>query len=118
MNADRRMLGRVIVSLLVECHTIGLINDESHMTVTEALTHLQQAEYWQLKNQEKHEGKNASTDSQLRICRVALPALEAARHAWDQDDFTTVMTQVELAISTDGTVPKPIRKKGLRKSSR
>jgi len=105
------MVGRVCISLLHECNETGLISDESHVAVTDALKHLQQAEYWQLKNQERHEGKNASTDAQLAVCRVALPALEAAIQAWNQDDFTEVITQMNLAITTDGRKPRRSRKK-------
>lgn len=111
MNADRRMIGQVCIALLHECNEIGLIADASHVAVTDALKHLQQAEYWQLKNQERHEGKNATTDDQLAICRVALPALEAAITAWNQDDFGEVITQLSLAITTDGKRPRKSRRK-------
>ncbi|QKN87755.1 hypothetical protein IXEL_55 [Microbacterium phage Ixel] len=115
MNADRRQTGQVIIALLVECSQSGLISDESHLAATGALHSMQTAEYWQLRNQEKHEGKNASTDQQLRVCRVALPALEAAVKAWDSDDFEEVITQLTLAITTDGSELEKTRKKGLRK---
>lgn len=111
MNADRRMIGQVCIALLHECNETGLIADASHLAVTDALKHLQQAEYWQLKNQERHEGKNATTDDQLAICRVALPALEAAVKAWNQDDFDEVITQLSLAITTDGKPPRKSRRK-------
>lgn len=114
MNADRRMIGQVCISLLHECNEIGLIADASHVAVTDALKHLQQAEYWQLKNQERHEGKNASTDAQLAVCRVALPALEAAVAAWNKDDFSEVIDQLNVAITTDGKKPRKSRKKSSR----
>lgn len=105
------MMGQVCIALLHECNEIGLIADASHVAVTDALKHMQQAEYWQLKNQERHEGKNASTDTQLAICRVALPALEAALKAWNSDDFAEVIIQLNLAITTDGKRPRRARKK-------
>lgn len=115
MNADRRQIGRVCIALLMECNHNGLIADESHVAISESLVHMQTAEYWQLKNQEKFEGKNVSTDKQLAVCRVALPALEAALKAWNRDDFEETIKQVHLAITTDGTGAKKTRKKGLRK---
>ncbi|QWS69722.1 hypothetical protein SEA_WILLIAMSTRONG_55 [Microbacterium phage WilliamStrong] len=109
MNADRRHLGHVCLALLVECNHIGEISDSSHTKLTEALKHMQAQEYWQLKNQERHEGKNASTDTQLAICRAALPALEAAAAALAEDDFTEVIRHLTTAITTDGSTPKKRR---------
>lgn len=110
MNADRRHLGHVCIALLMECNHIGEIADASHTKLSEALKHMQAQEYWQLKNQERHEGKNASTDTQLAICRLALPALEAAAKALAEDDFTEVIRHLTTAITTDGTVPKNKRR--------
>lgn len=109
MNADRRVAGKVLIELLTEGHTNGEISDQAHEVVGETLGHLQKAEYHQLKAQEKFEGSNASTDKQIAICRVALPALEAALHAYNSDDFMECVIQVKLAIETDGTVPKARR---------
>lgn len=114
MNTDRRKACEVTIALLVECHHIGLISDESHLAITDTLKHLQQQEFWQLRNQEKHEGKNASTDTQLAICRVALPALDAAIVAWNADDFEEVIRQLTLAASTNGKAPEKTSRKGLR----
>ena len=105
MNKDRRHAAQLAIELLKECSAVGLISDDSHVAVTDTLKHLQQAEYWQLRGQEKHAGKNPSTDSQIAICRVALPALEAAVTAWETDDFDAVIDQLTLAVTTDGTVP-------------
>jgi hypothetical protein len=116
VNTDRRQACEVTIALLVECHHVGLISDESHVAVTNMLHHLQRQEFWQLKNQEKHEGKNASTDTQLAICRVALPALDAAIKAWDNDDFDEVIRQLSLASTTDGSTPKKTSGRGLRKA--
>lgn len=112
MNADRRLTARVCVALLEECNQTGLISDESHDVISEAIKVLNTAEYWQIRNQERHEGRNASTDTQLAICRVAAPALEAALAAWNRDDFTEVIKQLTIAITTDGKPPaKPRRRK-------
>lgn len=106
MNADRRVAGQVVIELLNEGSINGEISDEAHAVIGETLAHLQKSEYHQLRTQEKHEGKNTSTDKQIAICRVALPALEAAMHAYNSDDFQECVIQVKLAIETDGTVPK------------
>lgn len=109
MNADRRITGRVLLELLNEGSVNGEVSDQAHEVIGEALVSLQKSEYHQLRSQEKHEGKNASTDKQIAICRVALPALEEAVHAYNRDDWDTIVSKVKLAIDTDGTVPKPKR---------
>ena len=111
MNATRRLLGAAVVSLLIECNESGTISDESHLAATNAIKHLKAEEGYQLRAQEKHAGKNESTDKQIAICSVALPALEAAWDAWNNDDFDTVITNVRIAIETDGTVPKERKKR-------
>ncbi|QWY84501.1 hypothetical protein SEA_CAPTAINREX_56 [Microbacterium phage CaptainRex] len=110
MNADRRIAGKVVIELLNEGSINGEISDQAHAVIGETLAHMQKQEYHQLRAQEKFEGKNASTDKQIAICRVALPALETALHAYNSDDFQECITGVKLAIETDGTVPKPKRK--------
>ena len=86
------------------------MTDRAHKALTEALVHLQRAEYWQLKNQERHAGKNAATDTQIAICRVALPAIESAVEALVAEDYGRVVKQLRLAITTNGEVKKPRRK--------
>ncbi len=100
------MTGKVLVELLNEGSINGEISDQAHEVIGETLAGMRLAEYHQLRTQEKHEGKNPSTDKQVAICRVALPALKAAVHAYNSDDFQACVTQVKLAIETDGTVPK------------
>lgn len=109
MNAQRRVSGSLLIALLLECNDSGTISDENHLTATDALKSMQQDERWQLNAQEKHAGKNDSTDKQIAVCNVALPALTEAIDAWNEDDFVTVIEKVKLAIETDGTVPKPTR---------
>lgn len=116
MNADRRVVARVCIELLKECDAIGLIRDESHLMLVESISHLKAQEYWQLKNQEKHEGKNVATDLQLSISRVALPALEAASAALEADDYTEVIYQLHLAVTTDGKAPTAASRNDLRKA--
>lgn len=111
MNTDRRQTAQVCVALLRECARGGEIDDESHVALVDAVKHLQNQEFWQLQRQERHEGKNASTDQQLAICRIALPALEEAVQALNRDDFDTVIAKLELAATTDGTAPRRRRKK-------
>lgn len=111
MNATRRLFGATVISLLLECNESGSISDENHLTATNAISHMRQEEAYQLRAQEKHAGKNDSTDKQIAICRVALPALEAAWDAWNRDDFNKVIDHIRAAIETDGTAPKRQRRK-------
>jgi hypothetical protein len=106
----------MVIELLKECSLSGEISTPSHRAVTEALQVIRQQEYWQLQNQSKHAGKNATTDKQIAICWVALPALEAAEAAWLEDDFDGVIEQLTLAVTTEGETPKKTSKKGLVKS--
>lgn len=115
MNVDRRATALVCIALLHECSEIGLISDASHVALTDTVKSMQQAEYWQLRNQEKHAGKNEPTDKQIAICKVALPALEAAVKALSEDDFMEVLDQLTLAVTTDGTPQRTTPKKDLRK---
>lgn len=110
MNGDRRHIGKVCVALLHEGHANEIIHDSSHVALVEAVKHLQNQEFWQLKTQSKHEGKNASTDTQLAICKIALPALELAVAALETDDYAAAITHITLAIETDGTVPAKTRR--------
>lgn len=111
MNADRRIAGKVLIALLTEGAEAGEVSDETHEVIGETLAHLERTEYHQLRTQEKHEGKNTSTDKQIAICRVAMPALASATAAYNTDDFIGVVRYVKLAIETDGTVPKARRKR-------
>ena len=92
------------------------MTEASHVTLTESIKHLQAQEYWQVKNQERHEGSNPSTDKQLAICRAALPALELAAEALEQEDYNTVIDQLLLAITTEGEVAAKRSKKDLVKA--
>lgn len=91
------------------------MSEASHVALTAAVKHLQFQEYWQIKNQEKHAGSNPSTDKQISISRVALPALELAVEALVNEDYNTVLDQLVLASTTDGEVAKKTSKKNLRR---
>lgn len=109
MNASRRQTGHITIALLLECANSGTIGDEAHLAITDTLVHLQREEFHQLRAQEKYEHTSASNATQVAICRVALPALEAAVDAWNKDDFDTVIEQLKVAIEADGKA-KPARK--------
>lgn len=111
MNGDRRLIGKVIIALLNEGSVTGEISDDTHEVLGETLTELHKSEYHQLRAQEKHEGKNASTDKQIAICRVAMPALESAVYSYNNDDFVGIVEYLKVAITTDGTPPKARRQK-------
>ena len=116
MNADRRQLGKVVVALLNEANAVGEISDKTHEVLGETLTHLHRQEHHQLRAQEKYAGSNASTDKQIAICQVALPALDQAVECYDQDDFAGVIQHVALAVDTDGTPPRKERANRARKA--
>lgn len=116
MNADRRQLGKVVIALLEEANTVGEISDKTHTVLGETLTHLHRQEHHQLRAQEKYEGNNASTDKQIAICRVALPALDSAVGCHDMDDYVGVIKYLEVAIETDGTPPRQARAARARKA--
>lgn len=109
MNGDRRHTAAVCADLIKECLEIGEITETSHATLTEAIKSMTSAEFWQLKNQERHAGKNAATDKQIAICRVALPALEEAGKALAAGDMRKVIRKLDLARTTDGTDKKGVR---------
>lgn len=106
MNQDRRHLAKVCIALVKECSDIGEMSNESHDVLSDSLKQLTSAEYWQLRNQERHEGKNAATDKQIAICRVALPALEQAVKALKASDYNKVIARLQKAVDTDGTAPR------------
>ena len=109
MNASRRQTGSITIALLLECSHSGTIGDEAHLAITDTLVHLHREEFHQLRAQEKYEHTSPSNATQVAICRVALPALEAAVDAWNRDDFETVIEQLKVAIEADGKA-KPARK--------
>lgn len=118
MNADRRLTARICVELIQESAEVGEMSERAHQALSEAIKHLQAQEFWQLKNQERHAGSNPSTDKQLAICRIALPALELAAEALVQEDYSTVIDQLTLAMNTDGAELEKSSKKGLAKARR
>lgn len=117
MNKDRRATAQVCIELIKECAEVGEMSEASHAALKEAIKTMQSAEYWSLRNQSKHEGKNESTDAGIRISRVALPALEAATVALSEDNYDVVVEQLYLAVTTDGTTPQTRVKKSLRRKS-
>ncbi len=105
MNNDRRITARVIIELLKECSMIGEMQQASYDMISEALESMRVTEYYQHKRQLKYAGKNESTDTQIRICEVALPALEKAQKALEKDDFDQVVTLLQKAVDADGAKP-------------
>jgi hypothetical protein len=110
VNGDRRATGQVCIELIKECAEIGEMSEASHTALTNALRSMVQAEYWSLRNQLPHLGKNPSTDQGIAVSQVALPALEAASAALAADDYDTLVDQLQLAITTDGAKPKRKKK--------
>lgn len=111
MNKDRRGQAQLCIELMKECNEWGEISDSSYEALVASVKSMKSAEWWSLKQQMPHEGKNTSTDDQIAISRVALPALEAALEALEKEDFNMAIDQLTLAVTTDGTVPQKRSKK-------
>lgn len=106
MNKDRRVTAQVCIELLKECSEFGEMTEASYQALNEAIAVMKAAEYWSLRNQERHAGKNEATDLSIAVSRVALPALEKALAALQAEDYDTVITQLTVATTTDGTAPR------------
>lgn len=117
MNEDRRQTGHMLVALLLE-NDGGMISDETHVTLTNVLHHLQRKEFHQLRTQEKYDGTSASNTKQVAICRIALGALDKAVKAWDNDEHAVVISSVLLAVETDGTAPATPKARRTRRKAR
>jgi len=89
-----------------ECAETGWISEASHVALLGAVAAMKSAEYWSLRNQSRHEGRNATTDEQIAVSRVALPALELAHIALAEEDYDMAIDQLTLAITTDGRKSK------------
>lgn len=115
MNKDRRATAQVCVELIKECAAVGEMSEASHVALADALKTMQAGEYWSLRNMSKHAGRNESTDAQIAVSEVALPAIEEAVVALEAEDYNTVIDLLSLAITTEG---KKTSKKGLRKKAK
>jgi hypothetical protein len=105
LNVDRRGQAQLCIELMKECNTWGEISQASYDALVASVTAMKNAEYWSLRRQEPHAGKNESTDKQIAVSRVALPALEAALEALKTDDFNMAIEQLTLAVTTEGEAP-------------
>ena len=118
MNVERRALGQVCIELMKECAEWGEMSQASYDTLKTALDTMRQAEYWSLKNQSRHAGKNALTDKSISISEIALPALDSAVLSLAAEDYNAVIDHITLAITTDGEKEEKTSAKGLPKKSR
>ena len=101
MNKDRRATIQVCIELIRECAEIGEMSEASHTALGNALQQMVAGEYWSLRNMSKHEGKNESTDQQIAIAKVALPALEGAVQALAEEDYDKVLRLLRRAVKED-----------------
>jgi len=95
----------VCIQLVAEGAARGELSDDAHEVLEKAVKAMRQAESWSLRNQERHAGKNQTTDTSIAISRVALPALERADAALAVGDYGQVIRQLNIAATTDGQKP-------------
>lgn len=117
MNAGRRATIRVCVALIDECLSTGEISEEAYSALGDVAKHMQQEEYWSLRNMSKHADRNDSTARQVAIAELALPRLEAAVDAWKGMDLE-LMKECVIAAAQAIAPPKKKSKSGLRSSKK
>lgn len=98
----------VLVELLEAYQEIGVISQQTYDVLGDAAKLMQKEEYWSLRNMSKHVDKNDSTRTQVAIAEVALPLLEKAVQAWEDEDFQGMATCLQNAADAQ---PKTVRKK-------
>ena len=114
MNSERRHLAHVCIQLVKVGSLREEISDEAHDALVAAVKAMRQAETWSLRNQERHEGKNKTTDTSIAVSRVALPALERADSALAEGDYLQVIKQLRIAATTDGSEPVPKKRRRVK----
>lgn len=108
MNAGRRTMIKVCVDLIELCLENGVMNESTYVALGEAAALMKKEEYWSLRNMSKHADKNDSTARQVAISELALPLLEKAVLAWQEEDLQDMATHLRNAGEAE---PKPTGKK-------
>lgn len=108
MNAGRRAFIAVSLELIEHCLDKGSMTEDAYVALGDAVKLMQKEEYWSLRNMTKHVDKNDSTRTQVAIAEVALPMLEKAVKAWEDEDLQSMATYLRKAAEAQ---PRPVRKK-------
>ena len=116
MNAGRRAFIKLALELIEHCLDKGSMTEDGYVALGEAAKLMQKEEYWSLRNMTKHADKNDSTARQVAISEVALPALEAAVKAWEDEELEDMATHLRAAMNAEP--PKKRSRKNLGKSRR
>ena len=114
MNTERRHLATLCIHLIEVGSRRGELSDSAHASLVAAVKSMRQTESWSLRNQERHEGKNKTTDTSIAVSRVALPALERADSALAEGDYLQVIKQLRIAATTDGSEPVPKKRRRVK----
>lgn len=108
MNAGRRTTIKLCVELINLSVDSGSMTEDAYVALGDAAKLMQKEEYWSLRNMSKHVDKNDSTRTQVAIAEVALPLLEKAVQAWEDEDLQSMATHLQNAADAQ---PRPVRKK-------
>lgn len=93
------------------------MSEDTYVALGEAAKLMQKEEYWSLRNMSKHADKNDSTALQVAISEVALPLLEQAVKAWEDEDIHLMSELMDAAAKAE-PAPKKKSKKDLVKSKK
>lgn len=94
------------------------MSESVYQSLGEAAKLLQKEEYWSLRNMSKHADKNDSTARQVAISEIALPLLEKAVLAWQEEDLQDMATYLQQAGEAEPNSTSKKSKKDLVKSKR
>lgn len=98
MNRERRATVTVCLELIKECADRGEMSESAYSALESTLRLIRGQEYWSLRNQKPHEGKNPSTDRQIGISEAVLPELESAHEALLAEEWEDVISRLEKVL--------------------
>lgn len=108
MNAGRRAFIALALELIDHCLEKGSMTEDAYNALGDAAKLMQKEEYWSMRNMTRHVDKNDSTAKQVAIAEVALPLLEKAVQAWQDEELEDMATYLRAAAEAN---PDTVRKK-------
>lgn len=109
---------KLCVDLIEMCLESGSMNESTYVALGEAAALMKKEEYWSLRNMSKHADKNDSTARQVIISELALPLLEKAVLAWQEEDLQDMATYLQQAGEAEPASAGNKSKKDLVKSKK
>lgn len=94
------------------------MTEDAYVALGDAVKLMQKEEYWSLRNMTRHAEKNESTARQVAIAEIALPLLEKAVKAWEDEELEDMATHLRAAAEAEPQTVKKKSKKDLAKSRR